>query len=384
MGIIIPFPMASISQGPIPQILTNSLVSLTITPIQVEFFTNSTGNSGGPVLDGTTGKLVGHTVSTQSAVAESSSENIEHWEQAFLHHSENYRLACEIINPYLVGVAPHDATFRVHPKFHRSLSGKPGGGSLFLNTTFICPGDIGPNRVHYRDQTCRAVFNRHRWDSTDVVHRNLTGRIDRIYISTRSLSAIVNEYAGSVLMIHFMGGAGRFEKPASGSRTVLTMGNDDWEISMNELAMETIPSNGMVTYKYTVDVHKAALQGGISSVCLNTPMGLANWTRFRLVQSSDNPPDLVELVLIVRRASFPFPVDQSWPPDRPDVTDNPEDMELKWPAEEFRFSTKMSKSLEVSQMDDAGSCEPSLTSDQRTYEWAAPIDGVWTNPRQPT
>lgn len=152
-----------------------------------------TGNSGGPVFDGLTGKVVGHTVSTQSAVSESSVTDIENWEKEFLINSHNYRDAFETINPYLARKHPQDPTYRVHPKFYRTLSGNPGGGALFLNTTFVYPGDISPNGVLQPPDTYQAFFNRHRWDSLDVVFRNSTGRIDRIYIFTRPLASIVAE-----------------------------------------------------------------------------------------------------------------------------------------------------------------------------------------------
>lgn len=154
---------------------------------------SSSGNSGGPVFDGRTGKVVGHTVSTQSAVSEFTLADIEAWENEYLLHSPNYKKATEIINPYLAQKDPQDPTYRVHSKFHRTLSGNPNGGALFLITTFVCPGDVCPNGVPQRPNTYQAVFNRHRWDSADVSFRNLTGRIDRIYIFTRSLAALIAE-----------------------------------------------------------------------------------------------------------------------------------------------------------------------------------------------
>ncbi len=179
--------------GLTPPTSTNSLVRHPCSTEAAKYSCLPPGNSGGPVFDGLTGKVVGHTVSTQSAVSESSITDIENWEREFLINSPNYKKASELINPYLARKHPHDPTYRIHPKFHRTLSGEPGGGALFLNMTFVCPGDVGPNGVLQPPDTHQAVFNRHRWDSRDVVFRNLTGRIDRIYIFTRPLSVLVAE-----------------------------------------------------------------------------------------------------------------------------------------------------------------------------------------------
>lgn len=140
-----------------------------------------------------TGKVVGHTVSTQSAVSEACTADIEAWSEELLKSSQNYKNATDIINPYLAQQHPEDSGLRVYPKFHRTLSGEPSGGSLFTNITFICPEDITPTGNLQPHGTHQAVFNRHRWDSTDVVFRNLTGRIDRIYLFTRPLSLIASE-----------------------------------------------------------------------------------------------------------------------------------------------------------------------------------------------
>ena len=119
-------------------------------------------------------------------------------------NSPNYKKAAETINAYLARKYPQYPTYRVHPKFYRTLSGEPGGGALFLNTTFVCPGDVGPNGVLQPPDTHQAVFNRHRWDSRDVVYRNLTGRIDRIYIFTRPLSVLVAECMYHLICRHLL------------------------------------------------------------------------------------------------------------------------------------------------------------------------------------
>lgn len=177
-----------------------------ILHLQRRYLKLSTGNSGGPVFDGLTGEVVGHTVSTQSAVSESSVTDIETWETEYLINSHNYKDAFETINPYLARKHSRDPTYRVHPKFHRTLSGNPGGGALFLNTTFVCPGDIGPNGIPQRPDTYQACFNRHHWDSLDVVFRNLTGRIDRIYLFTRPLALIVAECTRRLLSCWLLDG----------------------------------------------------------------------------------------------------------------------------------------------------------------------------------
>jgi len=124
--------------------------------------------------------------------------------------------AAKIINPHLAREHPQDPAYRVHPKFCRTLSGNPDGGELFLNTTFVCPGDIGPNGISQGLDTYQAVFNRHRWDSLDVVFRNLTGRIDRIYIFTRPLALIVTECKTHFLISPFQ--KAMFFKPSPGAQ----------------------------------------------------------------------------------------------------------------------------------------------------------------------
>lgn len=178
---------------PTAQIWINFPVNDSNLPIHTEFLPLQSGNSGGPVFDCVTGKVIGHTVSTQCAVSEACPADIEAWSEDFLKNSQNYRKATDIINPHLAQEYPDDQGFRVSPKFHRTLSGEPNGGALFTNVTFVCPGDIAANGKMQPLDTHQAVFNRHRWNSTDVVFRNLTGRIDRIYLFTRPLSLIANE-----------------------------------------------------------------------------------------------------------------------------------------------------------------------------------------------
>lgn len=341
------------------------------------------GNSGGPVFDGTTGNIVGHTVSTQSAVSEATRSDIRSWEETFLIDSSNYNLTERTINPYLAQKRPNDPDYRIHPKFYRTLSGNPHGGALFQNTTFICPDDLGPNHVRLQDDSYQAVFNRHRWDSRDVVFRNLTGRIDRVVIFTRPLASIIQDFPGSTLVINIIGQVGHFQEPKPDSNAFITVGTAEWKIPLGILKMEANLTVGSVTYRSTINLSAIANEGMIPLDCLKTPTGLAKWSKFRLEQATHNPPISIELDVIIRKARFSFPVDQSWPPDRPDVTKNPEDQNMEWPAEDFHISTTVGTNVGATQKDNIQPPAPSMTTNGGAFGWEALIDRVWANPNQP-
>lgn len=344
--------------------------------------TYNLGNSGGPVFDASTGEVVGHTVSTQSAVAEATIGDIEKWETEFLSSSKNFADALEIINPHLTQKKHSDPSYRVHPKFCRTLSGKPNGGALFLNTTFVCPDDIAPNRTLQPPNTYCAVFNRHKWNSPDVVHRNLTGRIDRVYLFTRPLASTVREIAGSVLVIRLAGPSDAFKEPRPDSKFIIRGGESQFEFSFEGLAHESTTSSSLVVHSFTVDLSTEAKNGRIPLVGHNASSTLANWTHVRLEQPADNQPNSTGLELTFHRAAFTFPVDKRWPSNRPDITDDVADRNLEWPAEEFRFATTVGANPGHIQRDEVQASTPTV-SGGRAFVWTAPIDRIWTNPDQP-
>ena len=316
-------------------------------------------------------------------MSESTVEDIENWEKEFLHNSKNYEYTLQTINPYLASEKPNDRSYRIHPKFYRTLSGNPNGGSLFLNATFICPGDIGPHKIQQPLNTYNAVFNRHKWDSLDVIFRNLTGRIDRIYIFTRPLRSLVHEFATLSLSVQFSGGQGKLQRPDPGSNLVIEAGKVELKLSLLDVIGESAPSSAVGTYSLLLDLSAAALRDEIDLGRLDNFPGLAHWTHIRLEQPVQNPPGLVRLEFIIRRAPFPFPVDQNWPPDRPDVTENPKDQDLEWPAEEFRFCTAVGSSARTTQEHNTQPHPPKEVSDDKVFVWIAPIDRVWGDPSHP-
>ena len=336
------------------------------------------------MIDATTGKVVGHTTSTQSAVSEASMEDIQSWEDEYLSHSKNFKVAAETINAQLAQMKPGDPTFRVHPKFLRTLSGGPSGGALFLNTTFICPGDIGPNRILQPPDIYNAVFNRHKWDSTDVIFRNLTGRIDRNFIFTSPFASLINNFPGSKILLKLVGKKGVFREPSFCSVVHILAGDAVWEIPLKSCAIERCHTSAALAIRtYSIDIPFEATEGHTLSF-YDTSVRLTDWIDFSIEQPVENPPDLVGIELIIRRDPFPFPVNQSWPPNRPDITANPKDHGLKWPAEEFRFATAVGINTGATQRDVPQPAAPTMNKVGERFLWKAPIDRVWTNPSQPS
>ncbi|KAL6718174.1 hypothetical protein ACLMJK_004262 [Lecanora helva] len=300
------------------------------------------GNSGGPVFDASTGKVVGHTVSTQNAVSEATMDDIESWERNYLANTANYRAVNEMINPHLAEKKPGDPSSRIHSKFYRTLSGDPSGGALFLNTTFICPGDIGPNDVKQPQNSYQAVFNRHKWDSPDVMFRNLTGRIDKVSLFTKPLKCILDDNVTCSLVLKMTGNRSTFRKPELGASVAIFVCEKIWRVSLSEVSRQTTPSPASVTYIYSIDISLGSNTSDKTADSPLLPSCLADWTHFRFEQPSHNPPDQAELEIIILRAAFAFPIDNSWPPNRTDLTSHSLDESLVWPAEEFRFTTNFS------------------------------------------
>lgn len=124
------------------------------------------------------------------------------------------------------------------------------------------------------------------------------------------------------------------------------------------------------------------MEAHIPQACLSAPLGLAAWTSIRLSQPISNPPARIGLELTIRKPPFAFPVDKSWPPNRPDITDDPKDEGMEWPAEEFRFATTVGYSAEATQRDEVQPIEPVVMRDGGVFEWVANIDRVWRDPGQ--
>ena len=342
--------------------------------------TYAIGNSGGPVFDANTGFVVGHTSSTQDAVSESDVVAIECWADQFAIHSKNYTNAAEI-NALLENQEPDNKLYRVHPKFLRTLTGKFRGSPLIKCTTNICPGDLGPGKELQASGRYTAVFSRHQFESKNVYMRNATGRVDRSAIFMTSLNVLLRDYDACVLIIRFVGKTTTFRKPDTGSSVIITIGAADWVTRNSDFHKEGSPA-GHDAWSTTIDL--AAHHHDIPTGCLNARRGLTAWTAIRLDQPTRNPPSMVGISLSIQRPGFPFPVNRTWPPGRTDVTHHPKENELKWPEETFEFATTAGDTLGASQTDGIPETFGEENHGQRLWTWKAPINRVWTNPRQPS
>ena len=343
--------------------------------------TPQTGNSGGPVFDAATGYVIGHTSSTQNAVAESDANDIESWAEEYARESNNYAIAKDI-NRILEKQEPDSRFYRIHPKFLRTLSGKPRESPRISCVTNICPGDIGPNRAMQTPEKYQAVFSRHQFNNRDVFLRNVTARVDRNAIFMTPLNVLITEFDSVTLTIRFTGKDGAFQNPGTNSTLSITCNATDWNINspaFRKVTRHSIPSN---TDVWSATINLTAIRNTIPTYFLNASQGLIAWMDVRLEQTIQNSPLMVGLNLSVRRKGFPFAVNKSWPLDRPDVTDNPADEGLEWPEETFEFATKAGETTGVLQK---GGCEISSGEGgdvTRRWLWKVPLDRVWTDPRQ--
>lgn len=343
-----------------------------------------TGSSGGPVFDGNTGYIVGHTSSTQDAIAESNVDAIESWAEAYTKHSKNYAVAADI-NHVWEKQAPNNKLYRVHPKFLRTLSGKPRDSALLRCAMTLCPGDLTPDRVIQPSGKHQAVFSRHHFDSSDVYLKNATGRVDRSAVFMTPLDGLLSsDYDTCILTVHFAGATGIFQRPDAGSALIIAGSATDWNIEHLDFHKDSGLNIPTGTDAWSVNLDLAARRHQIPVALLNASRGLIDWTKVRLEQSLRNPPLMAGINLSIRRPTFSFPVSGIWPPDRPDVTNNPADFGLHWPEETFVFATTAGRSSGMSQT--GGCSEPATeySNGSGLWIWEAPLDRVWTNPRQPS
>ena len=341
------------------------------------------GNSGGPVFDASTGYVVGHTSSTQNAVAESEAKNLESWAEEYASESNNYVLAKDI-NRLLEKQEPDSRFYRIHPKFLRTLSGKPHDSPLISCVTNVCPGDIGPNRVVQASGMYQAVFSRHPFNTKDVFLRNVTARVDRSAIFMTPLNILLNDYDNVTLTVGFAGKVSAFQKPEANSTLSITSNATDWNIKNLHFDKDTRSGISSSTDMWSATLDLAAIRDEIPAAFFNASRGLITWTDVHLEQPIPNPPLMVGLNLIVRRKRFPFSINKSWPPDRPDVTDDPADGGLEWPEEKFEFVTTAGKTTGVLQKGGWEESECEDGDEPGRWIWKVPLDRVWTNPTQPS
>ena len=324
--------------------------------------------------------LVGHTSSTQDAVAESDAAAIESWANEYAQTSKNFALAVNI-NRLLESQEPNNELYRVHPKFLRTLSGQPTNSPLIRCATIVCPGDIGPNKKLQLPGRHQAVFSRHHFNSKDVYMRNITARIDRSAIFMTPLGTLLRDYGACILTLKLAGKTEAFREPNASSTVILTIHSTDW--TLQDLHWCKSPSSsvrpGLGLWSATAIL--TAQHANIPKACLCAPRGLVEWTKIRLVQPSHNPPTTIGIHLSIHRPSFPFPVNKDWPPDMPAVTT---DAALQWPEETFEFATTAGNTSGTPQT--GGLSDPATESNDGVgiWTWEAPLMNVWTNPRQPS
>lgn len=233
-------------------------------------------------------------------------------------------------------------------------------------------------------QRCQAVFSRHKFDSKDVYLRNVTARVDRSAIFVTSLETLLNHHHDCLLTFRFADRADIFKTPDTGSKIIVTIGAVDWEIQhpdFHKTSMSSIPSQSKI---WSVTIDLAAHRHEIPAGCLAAPRGFIEMSTVRLAQPTHNPPSTVGVHLSVQRPSFPFPVNEFWPLERSDVTNHPQDAELMWPEEKFEFVTTAGVTSGASQTDSVPETFDEGIDGQCLWTWEAPINRVWTNPRQPS
>lgn len=250
--------------------------------------------------------------------------------------------------------------------------------------TNVCPGDLGPNRAMQTAERYQAVFSRHLFDSKDVYLRNVTARVDRSAIFMTALGTLLNHNYACLLTLSFAGRADAFRMPDTGGNIIVTIGAANWDIQHPDFQPNTrssIPSH-LKMWSATIDLatHRHEIPAG----CLDAPRGLIEMSKVRLTQPTHNSPSIVGVHLSVQRPTFPFPVNKTWPPEISDVTNNPQDAELMWPEETFEFATTAGDTLGASQTDGVPESPDEGNHGQFLWTWEAPINKVWTNPRQPS
>ena len=250
--------------------------------------------------------------------------------------------------------------------------------------TCICLGDLGPNGVMQTPERYQAVFSRHHFDSKDVYLKNVTARVDRSAIFMTSLNILLGNCDACILTVKFAGKTGVFQKPDISSTLIITSSFANWSIQQLNFHKDTSLSapSGIAIWSVTLDLR--ARGNEIPDALLNASRGLIDWTKVRLEQPFRNPSLTVGLNLSIRRPSFAFGVSKTWPPERPDVTNDPADVDLQWPEETFEFATTAGKSSGTPQT--GGRSKPATEGNDRPalWTWEAPLDRVWTNPKQPS
>ena len=324
--------------------------------------------------------LVGHTSSTQDAIAESDVAAIESWANEYAQSSNNFALAAKL-NRLLKTQEPDNELYRVHPKFMRTLSGRPTNNPLIKCATIVCPGDIGPNQKLQLPGRHQAVFSRHHFNSKDVYMRNMTARIERSVIFITPLDVLLRDFGGCIVTLKLAGKTETFREPNASSTIILTIYSTDWKLQDLHWYQTSSPSVRPGLDLWSATANLTAQHATIPKACLYAPRGLIEWTKVRLVQPIHNPPIKIGIHLSIRRPFFPFPVNKDWPPDKPVVTNVPT---LQWPEEAFEFAATAGDTSGIPQTGDLSDPATETNNGAGVWTWEAPLTNVWTNPRQPS
>ncbi len=334
------------------------------------------GNSGGPVFDKTTGKIVGHTKSTAEEVQSGSIKARENWSNEYTKGTHNYTIIPRI-NTEMTGagfgpeelLSPKNLRCFAHPDM----------------ATAVCEGDIGPNGVKFSGPGCEVVLNRHKWDAEEVVHMNLSSRVDRsaLFLSPLDGSGAAGAVPTELKII--MSGSVAFQTPDLGTRLSIEASSPaapvTWDV---DLGVFTPVSGRPNTFAYTVKVQDPIINSKIPPAFLKNPGGVRSWSSMKLTQNKSNEPDIIGFVLVWERPELAFPSDPTWPPKNPPVTG---DKNLKWPRETFHYATTLGRSsgpsngmsqkgVMPSPLKKAGPPGPQFIVEGQ-------FDNIWTNPRQP-
>ena len=326
------------------------------------------------MLDGLTGKLVGHTVSTQDEVAGANDIEKTQWETEFLRASLNYT-QCQKINVYLTTKLPTDTSYRISPKYLRTLS----GASMVKNATHICPGDWGPNKppataappppvqAHGK---CDAVFSRHRFESPDVYFRNVSGRADRTNIFMTLINDLAHKFKACSLIVKLFFPAGSTAPNSLMNTFEVAIGAMDIRIPGTDFVQDATSTLARPIWTATINLKPVRFPPNLSPL-----PGLLSLSHVRLAQRVKNPPDYAGIEFIVTRDKITLPVNLAWPkrPVAPWVT---------WPQEDFHFATTVGDA--ISKPRNGGAPQPAqFKRSGMVFIWTAGFDRVWTNPKQP-
>ena len=230
----------------------------------------------------------------------------------------------------------------------------------------------------------QAVFSRHAFASKDVYLKNVTARTDRSAIIMSPLDVLLSNNHVCVLAVFFVGQKGTFGKPDASSTLVVGSNAQRGKFQRLEFYKETGLNTPPGTDVWSAIIDLAARRQHIPSPFLKAPHGVLEWTKVRLEQPSRNPPIMLGLRFSCQRSSFPFAVSESWPPGRPDVTQSTANAGLRWPRETFDFATTAGRTCGVPQTGSRSNPAVESRDEEGLWIWEAPIDRVWTNPRQPS